>query len=114
MEQPVNNRLSNNHFFIVRSYDEEIYSRSLQVTVRAADKYNMEHEYQNMGVEERLRHHEDLSSEGYAWCPECGETLVWDLPTRSALSNDSGRVPVVTGDCPPLTKDQLLLTVPLP
>lgn len=73
----------------------------------------MDHDYQQMGVEERLRHHDDLRSDGYEWCPECGEVLVWDLPTRTKAPRPSGAPPVVTGDCPPLTMDELLLTTPI-
>lgn len=73
----------------------------------------MEHDYQQMGVEERLRHHNELRDEGYEWCPECGETLIWDGPARSETGTPTSRVPVVAGDCPPLTRAQLLHTAPL-
>jgi hypothetical protein len=79
---------------------------------QVADSNPMEHEYQNMGVDERMRHHDELSEEGYEWCPECGEALVWDLPVRSKPDCASSRAPIVTGDCPPLTRDQLLVTTP--
>ena len=70
----------------------------------------MEQDYQQMGGQERLRHHEELCDEGYEWCPECGTALVWDLAAPSTAELGSGRPPVVTGDCPPLTRDELLLT----
>ena len=72
----------------------------------------MENDYQQMGTEERLRHHDDLRDEGYEWCPECGSVLIWDLPKRDAIDYRRGSAPVIAGDYPPLTRDQLLLTVP--
>lgn len=78
----------------------------------SADIHNMEHDYQNMRVEERVLHHDELRTEGYEWCPECGEVLVWDLPSRRSTDISSGSAPIVTGDCPPLTRDQLLSTAP--
>ncbi|MDJ0952126.1 MAG: hypothetical protein QNJ81_00475 [Acidimicrobiia bacterium] len=72
----------------------------------------MEPDYQQMGSEERLLHHDELRDEGFEWCPECGSVLVWDLPTRSASRPRNDRAPVVSGDCPPLTAEQLLMTTP--
>lgn len=72
----------------------------------------MDHDYQQMGTDERLRHHDDLRDEGYEWCPECGSVLVWDLPRRDSAANRCSSVPVISGDYPPLTRDQLLLTTP--
>lgn len=73
----------------------------------------MSRNYQQMGSEERQRHHDELRKDGYEWCPECGSTLVWDLPEASPRDNKTGHVPVITGDCPPLTAEQLLATIPL-
>ena len=72
----------------------------------------MEHDYQRMSADERIRHHDELRDEGYEWCPECGETLVWDLPETCLKSGAAGEAPVITGDCPPLTADQLATTAP--
>ena len=72
----------------------------------------MEHDYQLMDTDERLRHHDVLRDEGFEWCPECGTVLIWDLPRRSSKTCRSSNVPVVTGEYPPLTRDQLLMTVP--
>ena len=72
----------------------------------------MECDYQRMHAEERIRHHDELRDEGYEWCPECGEVLVWDLPAPSKKQASIGGVPVVYGDCPPLTRDQLVTTTP--
>lgn len=73
----------------------------------------MDRDYQQMGSAERQRHHDELVDEGYEWCPECGSTLVWDLPEAPAEERTSSYVPVVTGDCPPLTAEQLLATIPI-
>lgn len=80
--------------------------------MQSADIHGMEHDYQQMGIEERLRHHDELRDEGFEWCPECGSVLVWDLPTPPASARASSRVPIVTGDCPPLTAEQLMMTTP--
>ena len=52
-------------------------------------------------------HHLELIEDGFEWCPECGillecypETVPQPRPTHSFA-------PVVTGDCPPLTSDEL-------
>ncbi len=71
---------------------------------------DMGFDYQRMGAEERTRHHDELRDEGYEWCPECGETLVWDLPAPCKEKMSGSAAPVVTGDCPPLTRDQLATT----
>ncbi|MDJ0924816.1 MAG: hypothetical protein QNJ77_09650 [Acidimicrobiia bacterium] len=73
----------------------------------------MTHDYQRMQAAERARHHEDLVDEGYEWCPECGETLVWNPPAPCDQNRSAGEAPIVTGDCPPLTKDQLAITAPV-
>ena len=72
----------------------------------------MDFDYQQMGTDERLRHHDDLRDEGYEWCPECGETLIWELPSLHASTRNYERAPVVCGDIPPLTAEQLLMTAP--
>ncbi len=72
----------------------------------------MDREYQQMGSAERQRHHDELREDGYEWCPECGGTLVWDLPEPARVERTSGSVPVITGDYPPLTAEQLLATIP--
>ncbi len=87
-------------------------TEALQVPMQPADIQRMEHDYQQMGTEERLRHHDELRDEGFEWCPECGSVLVWDLPARSASPRQANRAPIVTGDCPPLTAEQLLMTTP--
>jgi hypothetical protein len=66
--------------------------------------------YRRMNTDQRIRHHDELRDEGYEWCPECGEVLVWDLPRSCGEAKSAGQVPVVTGDCPPLTREQLLPT----
>jgi hypothetical protein len=88
--------------------------KALQVPSHLADIQGMEHEYQLMTPEERLRHHDDLRDDGFEWCPECGSTLVWDLPAPSDSPGRADRAPVVTGDCPPLTAEQLETTAPAP
>ena len=80
--------------------------------MKSADIQRMEHDYQQMGTEERLRHHDDLRDEGFEWCPECGSVLVWDLPTRRNEPRRIERAPVVSGDFPPLTAEQLVATTP--
>ncbi len=80
--------------------------------LRMADNMYMDFEYQQMTADERVRHHDELRDEGYEWCPECGETLVWDLPARCQVKLAAGTAPVVTGDCPPLTSEQLATTAP--
>lgn len=75
-----------------------------------ADNMCMDFDYQRMGTEERTRHHDELRDEGYEWCPECGETLVWKLPTPCEEKLSGGAAPVVSGDCPPLTREQLATT----
>ena len=72
----------------------------------------MDRNYQQMGSAERQLHHDELRDDGYQWCPECGSTLVWDLPQPAAEERTSSSVPIVTGDCPPLTAEQLLATIP--
>ena len=78
----------------------------------SADIHNMESDYQQMGTEERRLHHDELRNDGFEWCPECGSVLVWDLPTPQAPGRRSGLSPIVSGDCPPLTAEQLLATTP--
>lgn len=63
--------------------------------------------YQLMDAQERRIHHEKLRDEGFEWCPECGSVLIWDLPNRNRSTAQSASAPVVVGDCPPLTRDQL-------
>jgi hypothetical protein len=72
----------------------------------------MDNHYQRMHAEERVRHHDELRDEGYEWCPECGEALIWDLPAPCVKSRDAGGAPVVTGDYPPLTADELATSTP--
>lgn len=85
-------------------------SKALQVVVRSADIEDMT-DYQRMSTAERTRHHNELVDEGYEWCPECGETLVWEPPAPCRRSISAGDAPVIAGDCPPLTRDQLAATV---
>ena len=73
----------------------------------------MAHEYQKMHVDERTQHHNDLIDAGYEWCPECGGTLVWELPATCRRWAPAGDAPIVAGDCPPLTRDQLVTTNPV-
>lgn len=70
-------------------------------------------DYQRMTVDERSSHHDELVEEGYEWCPECGETLVWDPPAPCRHRASAGGAPIVAGDCPPLTREQLATTVPV-
>ena len=86
----------------------------LQVSGPDADIHPMDRNYRRMGAEERLRHHDELREEGYEWCPECGSALVWELPTPRKEVRRSASVPVVCGDIPPLTAEQLLATFPVP
>ena len=72
----------------------------------------MDFEYRQIGTDERTRHHDEVRDEGYEWCPECGETLVWQLPKPCREQASVGGLPIVTGDCPPLTRDQLVTTAP--
>ncbi len=72
----------------------------------------MDRDYQQMGSEERQLHHDELREDGYEWCPECGSTLGWDLPEPAEEASKSVYVPIVTGDYPPLTAEQLLATIP--
>lgn len=85
---------------------------ALQVPGGSADIQSMNRDYQQMGSEERQRHHDELRNDGYEWCPECGGTLVWDLPEAPQRSGRVDSLPVITGDCPPLTAEQLLASVP--
>jgi len=68
----------------------------------------MEHDYQQMTGDERLRHHDDLRDDGFEWCPECGSTLVWELPEQPANPSHPMGNPAVVGDYPPLTAAQIL------
>jgi hypothetical protein len=86
---------------------------ALQVTPQPADIHGMDRDYQQMGSEERQRHHDELREDGYQWCPECGGALVWELPEPPAAPARSDSLPVISGDCPPLTAEQLLATIPL-
>jgi hypothetical protein len=90
------------------------YMEGLQVLMPSADTKTMEHDHQRMGSAERERHHDDLVTDGYEWCPECGTVLVWDLPSRRGPARPASTTPVVCGDCPPLTAEDLALTVPAP
>jgi hypothetical protein len=90
----------------------DFYTEALQVSMDSADIHNMESDYQQMGTEERRRHHDDLRNDGFEWCPECGTVLVWDLPTPHAPDRRAGSAPIICGDCPPLTAEQLLATSP--
>ena len=72
----------------------------------------MEHDYQRMYADERIRHHDELRDEGYEWCPECGEVLVWEPPKPCDERTAAGEAPVVTGDCPPITQEDLAMTAP--
>ena len=65
-----------------------------------------------MSPEERSRHHDELVDEGYQWCPECGETLVWELDAPCRRRTSAGDAPIIAGDCPPITRAQLAATVP--
>ena len=78
----------------------------------SADIETMDQDYQQMGTDERVRHHNELRDEGFEWCPECGTVLVWDLPSRRVEPPRHDRAPIVCGDFPPLTAEQLLLTAP--
>jgi len=73
----------------------------------------MSRKYQQMLPSERDSHHDQLRADGYEWCPECGEPLVWEL-SDSCPEPDTAvaRNPVVVGDCPPLTREQLATTNP--
>jgi hypothetical protein len=78
-----------------------------------ADISEMKRDYLQMLSNERDNHHDEVRAEGFEWCPECGEPLVWDLPASCVeLDPSPNRNPVVTGDCPPLTRDQLATTTP--
>jgi hypothetical protein len=68
-------------------------------------------DYQRMTTDERTRHHDELVDEGYQWCPECGKTLVWKPSAPCRRAEAAGEAPVITGDCPPLTRAQLAATV---
>lgn len=72
----------------------------------------MDHDYQQMDAEEREQHHDELRNEGFEWCPECGSALVWELPSPPEAATPPSSLPVVCGDCPPLTAEQLLATAP--
>lgn len=91
----------------------DIYMEALQVPTHSADIESMEHDHQRMGCAERERHHDGLVAEGYEWCPECGTVLIWDLPSRQRPARRADTTPVVCGDCPPLTAEDLALTVPM-
>ena len=73
----------------------------------------MTQEYQRMRADERTQHHNDLVEDGYEWCPECGETLVWKLVATCRRWASAGDAPIIAGDCPPLTADQLADSAPL-
>jgi hypothetical protein len=92
----------------------ETYMEPLQVSTQSADNERMERDYQRMGTAERQRHHDDLINQGYEWCPECGSVLVWDLPSRRPSGHQRDAMPVICGDCPPITAEDLALTVPAP
>jgi hypothetical protein len=91
----------------------EIDTEALQVLMRSADNQCMELTYQRMLTAERERHHDELRDEGYEWCPECGTVLVWDLPTRRTEPRRSA-TPVVCGDFPPITAEDLEPAGPTP
>jgi hypothetical protein len=91
-----------------------MYMEALQVPMHSADNDSMEQDYQRMGTAERERHHDELINEGYEWCPECGTVLVWDLPSDRPQARRREPAPVVCGDFPPLTAEDLASTVPRP
>jgi hypothetical protein len=91
----------------------EIDTEALQVSMQSADIERMEHSYQRMHTEERERHHDELRDEGYEWCPECGTVLIWDLPAHRPEPRRSAP-PVICGDFPPITAEDLALTGPSP
>jgi len=70
-------------------------------------------DYQKMSTEQRTRHHNELIDEGFQWCPECGETLIWEPPAPGHPRTAAGEAPVIAGDCPPITREQLAATVPI-
>jgi len=90
----------------------DYYMDPLQVGWATADIHGMHSDYQQMGSEERQRHHDELREDGYEWCPECGSTLVWDLPNQHRTPQQPDSAPIISGDCPPLTAEQLLTTIP--
>lgn len=92
----------------------EIDMEALQVPMQSADIEGMEHDYQKMGCDERERHHDELRDEGYEWCPDCGTVLIWDLPAKPDHVPSRYFSPVIAGDYPPLTSDDLESTAPAP
>jgi hypothetical protein len=61
----------------------------------------------NMRCAEREEHHDDLVTDGFEWCPECG-TILYCRPDNARVAVlGAGSAPVVSGDCPPLTSDDL-------
>lgn len=64
--------------------------------------------YTDMGCQERAEHHRDLVDEGFEWCPECGELLDWHPDTPSNVVAFRTPRPVVAGDYPPLSADDLM------
>jgi hypothetical protein len=85
----------------------EMYTEAHQVPMQSADIQSMEHDYQRMDAAERASHHDALVKQGYEWCPDCGAVLVWDLPSRRAHDRQRDVTPVVCGDIPPLTAEDL-------
>lgn len=79
----------------------------------SADKDRMTNEYQKRRVDERTQHHEKLVQDGYEWCPECGETLVWEPIASCRRWASVGDAPIIAGECPPVTRDQLVATKPV-
>ena len=69
---------------------------------------------EQMTTDELQLHHDELRDEGFEWCPECGTVLIWDLPEPVTEPIRANRAPVVTGDYPPLTAEQLATTAPTP
>ena len=69
-------------------------------------------EYQKMHVDERARHHNALIEDGFEWCPQCGEPLIWKVEATCRRWASAGDAPIIAGDWPPLTRDQLAATIP--
>ncbi len=97
-----------------------MYMKPLQDEGQPADNVGMDIADQPMRSEEQMntdelgRHHDELRDDGFEWCPECGTVLIWDLPTPVPESVRTDRAPVITGDYPPLTAEQLATTTPAP
>jgi len=66
--------------------------------------------YNDMGCSEREEHHQDLLHEGFEWCPECGTLLDCHPNSDRTVAPFRSSAPIITGDYPPLTRDDLLPT----